>query len=159
LTQIDGILKSAGLDSTQQDQAMALCLKQMNHLSEGKLENHIINEIAAEKDAQKVSRFTQLLDLLYKPIEWVLSGINALLSSKSSEKVTPTVQVEEPIVTQEAGLSKSRIFGLFSRQEEGRKSPVKTVESPETLAQEADKTEEHEHDAVEPLSSASTSSM
>lgn len=155
LTDINKLLNSSGLDSTQQEQAMALCLKQMNHLSKGKLENYIITQVATEADAQRVSLFTQLLDLLYKPIEWILS----VFSSKSSQPVAPILPTEQPEAQKDVVISKLQVLSLLSHKEV-HKSPIDTAKLKLTTAKEADKktgsTQESEQDVVTSISPTSS---
>lgn len=110
LTQIEDVLQhDSGLNTTQQEQIMSLCLKQINFYTEGKLENHIIEQINAERNARKVSWFTQLLRLLWQPIEWVFS----LFSTKEPEHVVeekPEVMSEEKTNT----ITPMKLIGLFA---------------------------------------------
>ncbi|KTD64963.1 patatin-like phospholipase family protein [Legionella shakespearei] len=107
LLQIDDILrKDSGLNETQQDQIMSLCLKQIDFYTEGQLEQHIMQKIAKEQDAHKVSWFTWLLKLLWKPIEWVLSFI-------SSPK--PEQTAEENVQESEDPIAPVRLYGLFAQ--------------------------------------------
>lgn len=71
---IKDILKiDADLDERQQVQALALCLKQVDHYSEGQFERYMAIQVAKETAAQKVTWLRWLLDLLWAPIDWVLS--------------------------------------------------------------------------------------
>lgn len=114
IVDIEHILKEqSGLTELQQHQAMALCLKQINYFSEGKLENYIINKIK-EEEGPKVSWFVQLLELLWKPIEWVLSLF-------SNDKPTETVETkveENPSLKQDPSKFKPlRILSFLSYKE------------------------------------------
>ncbi len=84
------LIEDAKLNEVQTEQAMALILKQINYQCEGKLEAYLLQEIEAEEDAQKVSFFTILLNLLYKPIEWILSCFPSSPVPVEATTVKPT---------------------------------------------------------------------
>ena len=88
------LLDDAKLTEVQAEQAMALILKQINYQCEGKLENYLIQEIQAEEDAQKVGFFTMLLNLLYKPIEWIINFISSLVSANAATVPTDAVPTD-----------------------------------------------------------------
>lgn len=106
LLQIDDVLrKDSKLSEIQQEQIMSLCLKQIDFYSEGKLEQYILKKITEEQDAHKVGWFTWLLQLLWKPIEWVLS----LFSTAEPEQST-----EENTQASENPVAPVRLHGLFT---------------------------------------------
>jgi VPS inhibitor protein D len=105
LIQIDDLLRiDSGLNETQQDQIMSLCLKQIDFYTEGKLEEHILQKIAEEKNSHKVSWFTWLLELLWKPIEWVLSFFS---------NPEPEPLIAENTQTTTDPVAPKRLYGLF----------------------------------------------
>ena len=94
ITQIEESIKTKSqLNETQQDHALSLCLKQINYFSEGKLELYILNKVK-EEQGPRVNWFIRLLELLWKPIEWVLS-----LCSTTHVQTIERVPVETPVST------------------------------------------------------------
>ncbi len=86
----DAIRDESNLSEIQQNQALALCLKQINYFSEGALERSIIEQIKMEQGPE-VSWLTHLLELLWTPIEWVLS----LFSNTEAEQTNDNEYVNE----------------------------------------------------------------
>lgn len=114
IKQIEDILSSdAQLNEIQKKQAMALCLKQVDFITEGELEKYIILQITEKENANKVSWFTQLLDLLQAAINWILDLFPCCRSEdeNNSEKKI----IEEDAANQEPQkiISPSRLFSLF----------------------------------------------
>ncbi|KTD51338.1 patatin-like phospholipase family protein [Legionella quateirensis] len=94
ITQIEEVLKTESeLSEAQQDHAMSLCLKQINYFSEGKLEHYILNKIK-EEQGPKVNWFIHLLELLWKPIEWILS-----LCTNTNVQTIERIPVDPPVST------------------------------------------------------------
>ena len=85
LNQIDDVFSlDAGMDPIQKEKAYSLCVKQINYLSEGKLQTHLnevaIKETAAAKKeaaAKEPSFVWKALKALWAPIDWILSKINS----------------------------------------------------------------------------------
>jgi VPS inhibitor protein D len=102
IEQIEATLKDeSGLTEEQQNQAFALCLKQINYFSAGTLEQYIIDQIKQEQGPE-VSWFTHLLELLWKPIEWVLSLCSNPAPEKQDENkldYNPGLAQDEPVIT------------------------------------------------------------
>lgn len=79
LKQIEDImLHDAGLNPIQKEKAYSLCIKQINFLSEGVLEQHlsavVVNQLlGGEKD----SFLLTVLKALLAPIKWILSKFNS----------------------------------------------------------------------------------
>lgn len=96
IEQIEEIIRlDSGLTEEQQNQAFSLCLKQINYFSEGALQHFIIKQIKNQQEPE-VSWFTQLLELLWKPIEWILS-----LCSDAPQKNLNESMVEQNVSLEE----------------------------------------------------------
>lgn len=106
------------LNEKQQKQAMAFCLKQVDYLSEGRLESYIKEQIDLETNGPKVHWFQRLLELLYVPIAWIIS-----LFSRSKPEIFTNNSVAEDLslevnATKKPKLSPLKILGLFTPIEE-----------------------------------------
>lgn len=90
LNEIEQILKrDAGLDEVQLNLAMALCVKQIDHLSKGKLQ-----QFAEQETAKDVKGFwSWILDLLLSIVVWV-DGLFKKLIMKNEQK--PCVSAAAP---------------------------------------------------------------
>ena len=111
IKQIENILTlDADLNEIEQKQAMALCLKQVDFFTEGALEKYIVNRIQTEEDANKVSWFTELLNLIRAAIDWVLTTFSCAEPEDCEEEV---IEVEEVTIQDEKPISAYRLYGLF----------------------------------------------
>lgn len=73
LLEIEEILSTAELQLSekQQQQALSLCLKQVDYMTDGKLGLYLNKKITEATEPPKKSWFTVLLELLYQPIQWL----------------------------------------------------------------------------------------
>jgi VPS inhibitor protein D len=123
VTQIEGLIKaSEDLTNAQHDQILSLCLKQINFYTEGRFKNYIEQQV--QKDEKRPDWLGRILELLLKPIKWILSlgelFKNASLCSEEQgganhvEPVVaepipqPTLAKVDPLITP------LRILSLFS---------------------------------------------
>jgi VPS inhibitor protein D len=74
------------VDEEQKAQVLALCYKQVNHLTDGKFLEHMAKVAAKELAAAQPGWGIRILSFLLKPIEWVLSLFKS--SSLSSDEKT-----------------------------------------------------------------------
>lgn len=127
ISQINELLtKDAKLNKVQTEQAMALILKQINYQSEGGLERYLIAEIEAEDDANQVTFFTQLLNLLYKAIEWIFSLFQCNTSENQNvDNQSTNIQQIEPSKTLNEIYTARKIYSMFAEPE-----PVVVEEKP-----------------------------
>ncbi|HAT8710045.1 TPA: VipD [Legionella pneumophila] len=97
LDQIEDILTvDAKMDDIQKEKAFALCIKQVNFLSEGKLGTYL-NKVEAEaKAAAEPSWATKILNLLWAPIEWVVSLFKGPAQDFKVEVQPEPVKVSTP---------------------------------------------------------------
>ncbi|USQ13163.1 patatin-like phospholipase family protein [Legionella lytica] len=77
-----------GINEEQKEQVLALCYKQVNHLTDGKFLEHMAKVAAKELAAAQPGWGVRILSFLLKPIEWVLSLFKSS-SLASDEKTTP----------------------------------------------------------------------
>lgn len=123
------LTKDALLDKAQTEQATALILKQINYLSEGKFEHYLIAEIEAEDYANQESFFTQLLNLLYKTIEWILSLFQCDENQLVDDKSTKIQQIASAKTLNEIYTARN-IYSMFAEPEpvEREKLPTEDVQ-------------------------------
>ncbi|MBI2786844.1 MAG: patatin-like phospholipase family protein [Legionella longbeachae] len=88
--------EGAGLNQEQQDKALAICIKQVDYSSANKLEKYLNIQIQKTQDKYKKSLFTHFLELLWKPIAWIISSDNAL---KKPEETPSLINEGESIIT------------------------------------------------------------
>lgn len=79
----------------QGEQALSLCLKQINYNTHGQLENYLLKEIEAEDDSDRVSILARLLDLLHRSIEWIFAQISRPFTSLTSPNDDPVDSTPE----------------------------------------------------------------
>ena len=113
------------LNEQQQKLAMAFCLKEIDYLTEGKLEKYIRDQIIMEDEQNRprVGWFKQLLALLYRPIAWILSLCAC---------TQPEEPVKEPSLKENGEQQKItplKMLSMFAYKEPEIK-PVKSVDRP-----------------------------
>ncbi len=77
--QINSLLENSELNKEQQTKAMALCMQQVNYLTEGKFKKHLdrIEKQAAKENIGIVSWFKWLLQLLCRSVQWIFSKLTS----------------------------------------------------------------------------------
>jgi hypothetical protein len=87
---IDDLLKDDNnlleINEEQKVQVLALCYKQVNHLTDGKFLEHMAKVAAEELAAAQPGWGVYILSLLLKPIEWVLSLFKSSSHSADENK-------------------------------------------------------------------------
>jgi VPS inhibitor protein D len=88
LKKIEDILETdAKMTPLQKEQALALCHKQVNFLSEGKLLNYLNDVAEQESIAKQPGWGTRALNFILRPIEWILSYLSPASPPK---EISPT---------------------------------------------------------------------
>lgn len=93
-----------GLSEEEQQKALAVCYRQINFLSEGKLEAYCEDTINSDPSMQKEETgfFQNILNLLKQCLDWILSCLTLMIASKA-----PEVDVEVPCFEEEIWDEKS----------------------------------------------------
>lgn len=100
------------INEIEKKQAMALCLKQVDFYTEGELEKYIVNQVNTEEDANKVSWWTQLLELLKAAMDWILTTFSCVDPEDEQD-------LEEEIsIKPEKVISAKRLYGLFAYKDD-----------------------------------------
>ena len=119
------------LNEKQQKLAMAFCLKQVDYLTEGKLEHYIRQQIAIaeEQNSPKVSWFEHLLEFLYTPIAWIISLFSCCSTSEKSDNndKKDMLSLEENGDQYKAKSTPLRLLSMFSHTESEIK-PIKIAD-------------------------------
>lgn len=134
IKQIEDILSiDAKLNEIQKRQAMALCLKQVDFITEGELEKYIIVQITEQENASKVSWFTQLLELLRAALNWILDLFPCCTSEDEDNLEDETMNEDAANQKPEKIISASRLFGLFFYQDAPDKTESIEIDSEDSF--------------------------
>lgn len=82
------------LNAEQKEQVLALCYKQVNHLTDGKFLEHMAKVAAQELAATQPGWGVRILNFLLKPIEWVLSLFKSSSLSSDENKTSEASHVD-----------------------------------------------------------------
>ncbi|MFJ1268101.1 patatin-like phospholipase family protein [Legionella lytica] len=103
---IDDLLKDDNnlleINEEQKVQVLALCYKQVNHLTEGKFLEHLAKVAAKERTVAQPGWGVYILSFLLKPIEWVLSlfksSSHTADENKTSESSHPVARYKQALL-------------------------------------------------------------
>lgn len=119
IKQIEDILiNEPQLDDIQKKQALALCLKQVDYASEGKLEKYIITQINNTNDAKKTPWYTELLALLRQAIDWIFSLFPCCDSRDDESPEEDGIKTNSPRKSPSRKISAASLHGMFFYKED-----------------------------------------